>query len=349
MSVKVREKRGKLYLDIYLGGKRAWEALGLALTGDKAQNKEIYRLAEICRSKRETQLLTGAWDIQDPVSSKKRLVAYLAEYAKTYASPGSVNSCIHHIKHFPSGETILLAQVTARWFDDFQKYLLNSANLSQMSARHYSKILRAALKKAVTANILTHNPAERVSSIGEPETDLVFLNAGELQRMADVRSEDYSRAEIRRAFLFSCHTGLRVSDLETITWSQIERNPLQIIKRQKKTKSAVFIPLNNSAWKLIDDGEEHAPGDKVFDLSAERRRRSYDYLKDWAAEAQVQKNIGWHTARRTFATLALENGVDVLTVARLLGHKSLAQVLKYAKVTDRLRREAVDALPETKL
>jgi hypothetical protein len=71
MSVKVREKRGKLYLDTYLGGKRAWEALGLALTGDKAQNKEIYRLAEICRSKRETQLLTGSWNIQDPVSSKK--------------------------------------------------------------------------------------------------------------------------------------------------------------------------------------------------------------------------------------------------------------------------------------
>jgi integrase len=124
---------------------------------------------------------------------------------------------------------------------------------------------------------------------------------------------------------------------------------MQIIKRQKKTKSAVCIPLNGSTRKLIDDGEEHEPGDKIFGLTMERRRRSYDYLKDWTFEANVQKNIGWHTVRRTFATLALENGVYVLIVAKLLGHKSLTQVLKYAKVTDRLRREAVAALPQTKV
>jgi hypothetical protein len=59
MSVKVREKRGRLYLDIYQSGKRTWESLNLALTKNKAQNREIYRLAEICRSKRETQLLAG--------------------------------------------------------------------------------------------------------------------------------------------------------------------------------------------------------------------------------------------------------------------------------------------------
>jgi hypothetical protein len=50
MGVKIREKRGKLYLDIYAGGRRAWEALHLTLTSDKKQNKEIMRLAEICRS-----------------------------------------------------------------------------------------------------------------------------------------------------------------------------------------------------------------------------------------------------------------------------------------------------------
>ena len=41
MSVKIREKRGKLYLDIYQGGKRTWESLHLELTKDKTQNKEI--------------------------------------------------------------------------------------------------------------------------------------------------------------------------------------------------------------------------------------------------------------------------------------------------------------------
>jgi hypothetical protein len=88
MGIKIRVKRKKLYLDIYTGGKRKWEALGLTLTNDKDQNRNIMKLAEICRSKRETQLLTGEWNIQDPVSGRKRLVTYLEEYSKTYANPG---------------------------------------------------------------------------------------------------------------------------------------------------------------------------------------------------------------------------------------------------------------------
>jgi hypothetical protein len=50
MGVKVREKRGKLYLDIYHGGKHSWESLHMSLTKDRGRNREILRLAEICRS-----------------------------------------------------------------------------------------------------------------------------------------------------------------------------------------------------------------------------------------------------------------------------------------------------------
>jgi site-specific recombinase XerD len=69
----------------------------------------------------------------------------------------------------------------------------------------------------------------------------------------------------------------------------------------------------------------------------------------WASLAGVAKPVGWHTARRTFATWELEQGVDIYTVAKLLGHKKLKLVAKYAQATDKLRREAVAALPEIKL
>jgi site-specific recombinase XerD len=69
-------------------------------------------------------------------------------------------------------------------------------------------------------------------------------------------------------------------------------------------------------------------------------------LSRWAADAKITKHIGWHTARRTFATMELEHGVDIYTVAKLLGHRTITQVAKYAKATDKLRREAVNALPE---
>jgi integrase len=348
MGVKIRVKRGKLYLDIYERGKRRWEALRLSLTKDKTQNKEIMRIAEICRSKRETQILAGAWDIQDPVAGKQRLVMYMEEYARNYKNPSIVRSCIHHVMRRQDGGTILVSRVTTKWVEDFQDYLLHDAGLSRSSACNYSKILRAALKRAVTENIILRDPAAAVPRLSLPEADLVFLDAEELQRLADVKLEPGTAAEVRRAFLFACHTGLRISDIETITWKRIERNPPQINKRQEKTKRPVYIPLSGSARKLIGEGEEHSSEERLFQLP-KNRRGTYKHLKGWARAAGVEKNIGWHTARRTFATLALENGADVYTVARLLGHASISQAAKYAKVTDRLKREAVAALPELRL
>jgi integrase len=345
MSVKVREKRGRLYLDIYQSGKRTWESLNLALTKDKAQNREIYRLAEICRSKRETQLLAGAWNISDPVSGKTALLSFLEEYTKNYKSPSIMAACVKHVREFQGG-TILLAQITPKWVEDFQSYMLGKDGISQSTAVYYSGILRCALGKAAKNNMILKNPAEGVKRIPATETELVYLNSGELKRLAAVTVSDPYGAEVRRAFLFACFTGLRAVDLETLTWGRIETDPMQIIKSQVKTKTPVYIPLNKTAQGLIADGKEHVPEERIFNLGTHIRRTSYTYLQRWVKEAQIAKPVGWHTARRTFATLALENGADIFTVAKLLGHSSISQVAKYAKATDKLRRDAVNALPE---
>jgi integrase len=349
MSVIVREKRGKLYLDIYMGGKRTWEALHLALTTDRNQNKEIMRMAEICRSKKETQLLAGSWDIQDPIAGKKRLVTYLEECAKARVNNDYITGCIRYLKDYNSGGAIQLSQISPQWIEGFQQYLLHGTKLSPTTAYDYSKAVRMALRKAVKENILLKNPAESVKGLPEPETDLIFLNIDEVQRLADTEPGGELGAEIRRAFIFACYTGLRISDVKSLKWGDIERNPLQIIKRQKKTRRSVYIPLKDTAWGIIDDGREHNPEERVFNILANTRSQTNQYLIKWADKAGVKKPVGWHTARRTFATMALEEGADIYTVAKLLGHKNIKQVAKYAQATDKLRREAVAALPEVKL
>jgi site-specific recombinase XerD len=197
--------------------------------------------------------------------------------------------------------------------------------------------------------MILKNPADVVQKITAPEPDMVFLNFDEVKALAGTAIDDPYGAEVRRAFLFSCYTGLRVSDLETLTWGKIETNPMQIIKSQEKTKNTAYIPLNKSAQALIVDGKPHAANENVFNFSTHNRRTSYIYLKNWAEKAGVKKTVGWHTARRTFATMALENGADIYTVAKLLGHTNISNVTKYAKVTDKLRMNAVNALPEIEL
>jgi integrase len=359
MGVKIREKRGKLYLDIYIGGKRTWEALHLTLTNDKTQNKEIIRMAEICRSKRETQLLAGLWNIQDPIAGRKKLVSYLDDLAKTRVNNDYITGCIRYLEKYSNGSTIQLSQITPQWIDGFQQFLLTAprcgnsnqnalkeSRLSPTTAYDYSKAIRMALRKAVKENILVKNPAESVKGLPEPETDLIFLNIDEVRKLANSELSGELGTEIKKAFIFACYTGLRISDIKTLKWGDIERNPVQIIKRQKKTQRAVYIPLHDTAWKIIDDLADHNHDDKIFSLLANTKSQTNKYLIKWAKKAGITKPVGWHTARRTFATLELEHGADIYTVAKLLGHKNIKQVAKYAQSTDKLRREAVNALPE---
>jgi site-specific recombinase XerD len=142
-----------------------------------------------------------------------------------------MNSFIYHVKKFCGNETVFISRITPQWVSEFYGYLENGAGLAQTSAAHYAKILRAVLRKAVDENIISRNPCDTARRIHEPETELEFLNIDEVQRLADVKL-DGGNAEIRRAFLFACHTGLRVSGLETLAWNKIETNLMQIAKQR---------------------------------------------------------------------------------------------------------------------
>ena len=355
MGVKVREKRGKLYLDVYTCGKRTWEALGLTLTDDPKQNKEVMRLAEVCRSKRETQLVSGEWGLLDPINGKKALYQYALEVAETKNTGKNLLKALKHLADFPGGSAIQLSQVTEHWFEGFQNYLLkdaadvNGKKLAQITAAHYAGEIRFVLHRAVRDSIIPRNPAASVKGITVPESEKVYLNTEELQRLANTPVGGALGAEVRRGFLFSCFTGLRVSDIKSLTWGDIERDPLQIKKRQQKTGRYVNIPLNPNAWEIINDGAIHKHSELVFPLIGTTGTSTNQYLGFWTRDAGLEKKIGWHTARHTFATLTLENGADFFTVSKLLGHTKTATTAVYTKATDKLKREAVNALPDIDL
>jgi hypothetical protein len=75
MGVSIREKRGKLYLDIIHNGQRYWESLGLTLPSDEAQRAVVMRLAEVCKSKREIQILSEKWNLNDKGHGEQTMTA----------------------------------------------------------------------------------------------------------------------------------------------------------------------------------------------------------------------------------------------------------------------------------
>ncbi|MDR2095490.1 MAG: site-specific integrase [Treponema sp.] len=350
MGVKIRINRGKIYLDIHVNGRRKWESLHLSVSTDKQQNREVMRLAEICRSKRESQMVSGEWGLLDPVGSKKTLYTYLNELGEGRSKQKDrIVKVKPYLEEYPGGTAIQIGQITERWFFGFQEYLLKNSGLSKSSANSYAAAVRMALRKAVQDGIIPRNPAVAVKSIFVPETDKVFLNSEEIQRLAHTPMGGELGADVRRAFLFGCFSGLRVSDLKSLIWGDIEHNPLQIVKRQKKTGNKVFIPLHESAWQIVNDGAIHAYTELVFPRLGSIKSSVNDYLTRWAAKAGIDKHIGWHTARHTFAVLSLENGAEIYTVSKLLGHTNLKTTQVYAQATDKMKRDAVNALPRIEI
>lgn len=59
------------------------------------------------------------------------------------------------------------------------------------------------------------------------------------------------------------------------------------------------------------------------------------------ADAEITKNVSFHTSRHTFGTLAILAGCDILTVSKLLGHKSVKTTQMYASVAMQMRADAV--------
>ena len=343
MSVKLRRKkladgRRSLYLDIYHNGERSYDFLKLYLGADNAANKETLRLAERIRATRELELQSQPHGYIPSFRGKVDFILYFEQLAGTKNENDTAwRNTLVHLKEFTGG-SLRLDAVNERWLESFKEYLLSE--VAQITARTYFKKIVAALRRAVKDRLLAQNPSEHVDHIPPVETRRAFLTIDEVQKLAHTPCK---YPGVKRAFLFACFTGLRVSDVESLTWKNVVGVSLEF--RQRKTKGVEYMPLSKQARELL--GEPGDPGEHVFSLPS--LNTIQDTLRAWAEEAGVDKYLTFHVSRHTFATLAITNDVDLYTVSKLLGHKNINTTQIYAKIIDKKKEEAVNRLPEIDL
>lgn len=346
MSVKIRIKRNRLYLDIIVNRKHHWESLHMRLESDEDARREQLRTAHICRARRELELLSGEWDLQRVLFPKKTLAEYcrdLVPYQQSKSRKKSIRALVACLSHFERGG-VQLRDVSEDWVRAFSAWLFSETTLSVSTVKNYFGLLKTVLNNAVKAGLLKKNPASSVRLSKTVHSEKPALCASEVKRLFATAVKSGFETECKRAFLFSCVTALRYSDLATLEWQDIsEKNGIFWLKKtQVKTQNPVEIPLGTLAVRLLGDIKESG---FVFDFS-KAYCTSLVFLNNWAQSAGVRTRIGWHTARRTFATLALESGVDVFTIQRLMGHTKITTTALYAK-SDGLKQSAMQKLSDS--
>jgi integrase len=144
---------------------------------------------------------------------------------------------------------------------------------------------------------------------------------------------------VRDIFLFSCFTGLAYADVKKLTYSQVidgYNNDKWIYTERQKTGTPSRIPLLPQALGIMKKYSNHPKclmNGCVLPILSNQKMNAY--LKEIADLCDIQTDLTFHRARRTFAsTVALSNKVPIETVRTILGHESVKQTEAYAEVID---------------
>lgn len=373
--VKIRRKNLKngnvsLYLAIYVNGRREYEFLKLYLIpektkADKERNKQTLALANSIKAKRILEIQNGEWGFKSDYKEKTLFYEYirsLSEKRKRDDSTGTYSnwhSCIMHLKAYDPRENLTFADMTPKWVEGFRDYLDNKAKafsfhrkeyrkeqrpLSQNTKQCYLTKLNACFMQACEDRIIRTNPMHGIKGFAKEETTRDYLTLDEVKAMA---AAECAYPEIKRAFLFSCLTGLRRSDIEKLTWGEVAElnGRMRLVFRQKKTGGQEYLDITPQAAELIGKRGTAKLTDKVFgDLLC--HSETNHNLRVWALKAGVTKHVTFHVGRHTFAVMMLTLGTDLYTVSKLLGHRTIKTTEIYAKIVDAKKQEAVDNIPK---
>ncbi len=331
----------QLFLDISRGSsrsKRVRENLHLVLTGDRMQDKETLRMAQLIRATREKELLQDEHGLSDTRKRKGSFVEYYEKLKETKNAENTRISWEQGLKHFKEfvGGDVSIAGLTREKLEGFKTYLLGE--VSANSADLYFAHVKSALGQAVKDGIFGSNPAEYIT-IRKTKHHPIFLSLDEVKKLSQTPWRDEN---VKNAFLFSCFTGLRYSDIASLKWSQIDGEYVSF--NQRKTAAPERLPISEGAQGILKL-QKKVTGEKASVFNLPHHSTLDDQLKAWGELAGLKKKLSIHKGRHTFACLALSSGVDIYTTSKLLGHKNLHTTQIYAQVIDERKKQAVSLLP----
>ena len=235
-------------------------------------------------------------------------------------------------------------------FDDFMRDVRGNANGGR-NPKH--KNLRSVIIDMVKHDINIKNPYAHFK-IPQPDVKEIYLEKDELLKMKEleqklrtsqptVNEHNTTEGKVLRIYLFSCYCGLRFSDIMELKWKHIDLENNLVVKIMKKTKTEVKAPIPQFARTLLllmSDSKKLIGSDKlVFETLAEPTVNKT--LKKVAKKLGINKHLTFHTARHTFATLLVIEGLSIYEIQKFLGHKSVTTTERYLKYDLKIATESV--------
>lgn len=374
ISVTLRSKpiskgRQSLYLDFYpevfnseTGKKTRREFLNLYIFekpkgfGEKLANSENMRTAELICTRRRNEVnkefIYTHFELEQirltEISHRPFLQYFKKQAKKREGNNAEIwATAICHFENFINDRELTFKDITIQFVDEFREYLLKAKSrrntgkkIARNTALSYFNKLKTILKKAYREGLLQNDVNAGIEGIKEQESQRNHLS---MEEAIALFRTPCKKEVVKRVSLFSILTGIRYSDIAKLKWRELEHTLSEgyyVRFAQQKTEKQENLPISKQAYEILGtpvEGEELVfPGLKKWDFDR--------LVPIWVEAAGITKHITFHCFRHTYATLQIAEGTDLLTVSKMLGHKSVKTTQIYTKVVDHRKREAAERL-----
>ena len=326
-----------------------------ALTEKLHQSIECYQDVELTEDSRMT---LGEW-----------LDRWLAEYKDGTIRSGTLEGYRNYIENYIKPQlggkqvSLITTQDVQRMYRRLKsggrvrEDVDGSKRLSDSTVRHIHTMLHGAMKAAVQAHIIPKNPTENATAPKSNYKPMQVLNEQELDTFLQAVQKD----DIWRDFFYTeLMTGLRRGEICALMWRDFDAKAGTLgISRTLHSKGQGIYALGDT--KTSQGNRTIILPESVAALLRARKKNSISQwifpqptspelpmnpgtacrrLKTLLEEAGLP-SIRFHDLRHTFATLALQNGMDVKTLSAMLGHVSAATTLDiYTHATSDMQHAA---------
>ena len=253
-------------------------------------------------------------------------------------------------------QDISIATITESLFEEY-RFFLKKSGLKASTVNTNLCWLSRLMFRAVSRRIIRCNPFENAKYEKE-EQKIRFLQKSDVMKLMAMRMNDKETELARQMFIFSCFTGLAISDMENLENKHIQTaadGQMYIRKERQKTKVEFIVPLHPIAESIIrhcmeeqeENGEQQAvkgKGDSLILPHECSRSVINDRLSIVGKACGIKERLSFHMARHTFGTMTLNAGIPIESIAKMMGHASISSTQIYAQVTDKKISEDMDRL-----
>lgn len=254
----------------------------------------------------------------------------------------------HLMDFFPN---LSVREVTPTVTKQFWMYLCdltktNGLKISKNSARAYIKPYVQVARDLWRQGVLSKDPLHAVKMKTETKTQAPSLTEEELQIAFNTKPRPQDQ-QLINAFLFSCLTGLRYSDVKGLCWEHLKKTTegfyyLDVV--MKKTGESIIVWLSDQARGLMGEPQPHHHNvfPQINGSSAQYARLEY-WMK---MDCKINKRITWHSGRHTFAYRYLRIHKNPVNLMYLLGHKNIETTKIYFNYKPEDSREDLINMPK---